>query len=135
MAATLNSTTLAAAVLVTDDRIKLTSGSTVAVGQMAYVAKEAMLFLALVSAADTTLWLVQRGYSGTPQLAHNSGATIKTGPQNYFGMFDPAGAADATKILALPLLNVLSGNAFDVNASAWRQVGTNGVTQGTAVWP
>jgi hypothetical protein len=135
LAVTLNATTLAAAVSVTDDRIKLTSGANVVAGQMAYADKEAFLLLAQVSPTDTTLWLVQRGYSGTPCEAHNSGANCKTGPQHYFLMFDPAGAANAAAVVALPVINILNGNAYDINAGAWRQVGTNGVAQGTAVWP
>ena len=135
LAVTLNATTLAAAVTVTDDRIKLTSGATVVAGQMAYCDKEAFLLLAQVSPTDTTLWLVQRGYSGTPCEAHNVSANVKTGPQHYFLMFDPAGAANAANVVALPVINILNGNAYDINAGAWRQVGTNGVAQGTAVWP
>jgi hypothetical protein len=134
-AITLNATTLAAAVSVTDDRIKLTSGATVVAGQMAYADREAFLLLAQVSPTDTTLWLVTRGYSGTPAEAHNSGANCKTGPQQNFLMFNPAGAANANNVVALPVINVLTGDAFDINANAWRQVGTGGVAQGTAVWP
>ena len=135
LAVTLNATTLAAAVLVTDDRIKLASGATVVVGQMGYCDREAFLFLAQVSPTDPTVWLVTRGYSGTPAEAHNSGANVKTGPQHHFLMFNPAGAANAANVIALPVINVLTGDAFDINAGAWRQVGTGGVAQGTAVWP
>jgi hypothetical protein len=122
-------------VAVTDDRIRLTSGANVVKGQMAYCDREAFLLIDLVSPLDTTVWLVTRGYSGTPAEAHNSGANVKTGPQNYFGLFNPAGAVNAANVVALPWINVLTGDAFDVNAGAWRQVGIGGVAQGTAVWP
>src|SRR5262245_4100365 len=118
MAVTTNDTTLAAAVLPTDDRIRLTSGTTVARGQIAYAARESMLILGQVSATDTTLWLVARGRDGTPTLSHNSGAKVKTGPPEYFTMYDRAGAANAATELAIPLVNVITGNVFDINASA-----------------
>lgn len=135
LAATLNGTTLASAVTVTDDRIRLSSGANIVKGQMAYCDKEAFLLIDLASPLDTTVWLVARGYSGTPALAHNVGANVKTGPQHYFALYNPAGAANAANVAALPWINVLTGDAFDVNAGAWRQVGINGVAQGTQVWP
>jgi hypothetical protein len=135
MAVTLNETTLASAVSVTDDRIKLASGATVAKGHTGYIAREAVLFLAQVSDTDATLWLVARGRDGTPALAHNSGAKVKTGPAAYFGMFNRAGAANAATELAIPWVNVISGDVFDINTNAWRQVGFGGVAQGTAAWP
>ena len=64
-----------------------------------------------------------------------SAAKIKTGPSAHFGMFNPAGAADATKIVALPFINVLTGDVFDVAAGKWSQVGIGGVGQGAAAWP
>jgi hypothetical protein len=134
MAVTLNQTTLAAAVGANDDRINLASAGTVAPGQMVYIDREAMLLLALM-ANTTTIFFVQRGYSGTAAVPHISGAKVYTGPQSYFYMTNPSGAAVATNEVALPHVNVLSGDVFDINAGAWRQVGTGGVVQGTAVWP
>lgn len=135
MAVTINETTIAAAVMPADDRIKLTSGATVKAGHVAYAAREAMLFLAQVAESDPTLWYVTRGYSGTPAEAHNAAAKIKTGPAGAFQFFNPAGAADANKVQYLPWINVFAGDVFDINANAWRQIGTGGVLQGTAAWP
>ena len=64
MAVTLNSTTLAAAVAASDDRVNLASSGTVGVGQMLMVDREAMLLLQQIGTSN--VWLVTRGYSGTP---------------------------------------------------------------------
>ena len=135
IADTLKETTLAAAVQPWDDRIKLTSAATVAPGQMAYAGREAFLLIGLANPLDTTTYLVTRGYSGTPALLHPSGAKIKTGPQSYFGMFNRAGAGNVNAEIALPWINVPAGDAFNINAGVWEQVGTGGVKQATATWP
>ena len=134
MAVTLNATTSPAAITADQGIVNLASGATVVAGHMLYVDREAMLVLGPV-ALSTTAFYVTRGYSGTAAAAHIAGAKVKTGPQGYFGMFNPSGAANAAKIAALPWINVLTGDVFDIAAGAWNQVGTGGVVQGAAVWP
>ena len=134
MAVTLNATTLASALGATDTIVNLTSGATVLAGQVGYIDREAIRFQQAVG-TSTTLWYCSRGQDGTPVEPHNSGANVKTGPAGYFYMTNPAGAANAATEVALPHINVYTGDVFDINANAWRQVGIGGVAQGTAVWP
>jgi hypothetical protein len=135
MAVTMNETTLGAALQPMDDRILLVSGATVVPGQVAYVDREAIDILARVFETNDKLYLVKRGVHGTAAVAHNAGAKIKTAPASYYGKYDKSGAANGTNELAVPWINVYSGNVFDINANAWRQVGFNGVAQGAPAWP
>ena len=135
MAVTINETTLGAALNPMDDRVLFVSGNTIVAGQVAYVDREAMDILARVFETNDKLYLVKRGVHGTAAVAHNAAAKVKTGPTSYFGKYDKSGAANGTNELAVPWINVYTGNVFDINANVWRQIGYQGVAQGTPAWP
>jgi hypothetical protein len=137
MAITINETTLGAAVKPGDDKITLASGVGVARGQLGYIDRECVRFQAPVPPVPATpvSWYVFRGWQGTAAQAHNSGAKIKTGEAAHFQLYSPAGAAVAGTQIAVPWINVQTGDVFDINAGAWRQIGFDGVAQGTPAWP
>lgn len=134
MAVTLAETTLAGSIQSNDTIITLTAASGVQPGWVGYADREAIRFLALVP-LSTVAWNVARGQDGTFAGAHNNLAKIKVGPASYFYMYDVAGNGDATKEIALPHINVMSGNVFAIPASVWNQVGVGGVVQGASAWP
>lgn len=134
MAVTLNATTLAAAMTADQGVVNLASGATVLVGHLIYVDREAMQVLAPV-AQSTTAFYVSRGINGTAAVAHITAAKAKTGSPHYFYLTNVSGAASAATEVALPHINVTTGDVFDIATGAWNQVGTGGVIQATAVWP
>lgn len=123
MARTLNSTTLSAAVAVDDKRATLVSNSTVKVGQLLFIDKEALLVngpgvvgTPLV-AGDVAE--VQRGYAGTAPQAHASGQKVWSGPGSDFSAKEPNGVADASAELVLPRIVLPAGKVFQVIDSKW----------------
>lgn len=92
-------------------RISLTSGSTVAVGQVVYVDTESMTVLSATN--TTTQWNVNRGQNGTTGRAHASGAQVFTGPPNYFRANNPVGPCVSTDLTARPYINTGEGNYYD----------------------
>ncbi len=113
--ATINQTTLSAAVSASTNTIVLASAATVVAGQLVYIDREALL----IQAVSSTTLTVQRGVNGTLAARHASGAAVFTGPQNYFYGNDVTGPCTATTEVALPHINVASGNIFDCKESFW----------------
>lgn len=114
--ATINTTTLSADLAAPSQgspqqRISLTSGSTVAVGQVIYVDAESMTVLSATNV--TTQWNVNRGQNGTSARAHASGAAVFTGPPNYFRQNNPVGPCVSTTLTARPYINTTEGNYYD----------------------
>lgn len=108
MAATLNSTTIAAAMTVSASTITLTSGTSVAAGQFYYIDKELGRFTSAVG-SSTTVWNIQRGLEGTVVTAHQVTDRIWTGPGNYFFHDTPVGTSTNAAELVLPHVNVDTG--------------------------
>lgn len=92
-------------------RISLTSGSTVAVGQDIYVDAELMTILSATN--TTTQWNVNRGQDGTAARAHASGAQAFTGPSSYFRNNNPVGPCVSTSLVARPYIRATEGNIYD----------------------
>lgn len=134
MAATLTETTLAGSIQSNDTIITLAAASGVQPGWVGYIDREAIKFLAL-QPFSTVAWNVARGQDGTFAGAHINAAKVKVGPAAYFYMYDVAGNGDAAKEVALPHINVITGNVFAIPASVWTQVGVGGVVQGASAWP
>lgn len=113
----INTTTLAVALPAPtqgnqQQTIRLTSGSTVAVGQGIYVDREYMTVTAS-QPSSTALWTVKRGDQGTASASHNILAVALTGSPSLFGTStgaDPAGGCVSTSLTAQPLVNIGSGN-------------------------
>lgn len=126
--ATINTTTLSAAVSATQTSFAIASATTVAAGQVVYVDHEMMLVTAL---SGTTL-TVQRGYNATVGATHASGSLIYTGPPNYFSQNEVAGSCDATAQVALPHVVPASGNVYQCTDSIWVRWATLGVNQFSA---
>lgn len=122
--ATVNSTTLSAAVTTTSQLvIQVTSSSTMAVGQYLFVDAESMRITAINSNVST-LVSVQRGADGTAAALHANGSLVWSGPGRNFYSYDVAGPCTATQEIALPHINVKSGNIYDCR----------GATSATQVW-
>lgn len=122
---TINSTTLSAAVTKTQNFVQLTSTSTVAVGDILFVDREAMV-VTTVPSSGTTIY-VRRGSAGLVS-AHASGATIYTGTPDRFSRVDVAGSCSATDGLFTPHINISAGNIFLCTNSVWRPTKLAGVS-------
>lgn len=145
--ATLNSTTLNAALTGTDasatpgsavDVISLTSCTNLvqnAVGQWTtglYVDFEYMNVVREITASPCVVQ-AQRGASGTGATKHNSGATVYLGAPWFFGgsayagaslAGDKVGACISTNEMVLPVININDGKIFNCFSSGeWVQTG------------
>lgn len=117
MAISLNSTTLAAALDATGHRVYLTSASTVEVGHLLFVDREAML----VQRLDGTVARVARGWGSTRAAAHASGATVYTGAQERFYGSAPTGYNADTPYT--PWIDLTTGDIYTVQSNQWVQSG------------
>lgn len=66
---------------------------------------------------------VLRGYNGTLQSPHNSGATVYVGTPDQFYMFDPIGSCNAPQTKVTPWININTGNQWTCTAGAWTFIG------------
>lgn len=129
--ATLNTTTLSAAVTVNDQAVTLASISTLAAGQIIVVDREAMRIISVPSAATSPV-PVQRGYGGTAAV-HASGSPVYTGPPNYFlAGSTPAGPCTPASQVALPTINLGDFSVWNCSGptaatSAWQKYGEGGI--------
>jgi hypothetical protein len=115
---TVNATTLSAAVTsLSNQRIPLTSVSTVSVGDILFIDREAML----VQAVDTSALIatVTRGYQGTKAAAHANTSVVWTGPPRRFYTTDVVGTCTATAELFLPHITLPGGNIYQCSNSEW----------------
>lgn len=115
---TVNSTTLSAAVTsLTTQRITLTSVTNVAVGDVLFTDREAML----VQAIDTTALLatVTRGYAGTRAAEHANTSVVWSGPARRFYSSNVAGVCTATAEAFLPHIVLPDGNIYQCANAEW----------------
>lgn len=117
MARTLASTTLAAAVAKADKQFLLSSVAGLAVGNLLFTGREAMLVNEIVG----TRVSVQRGYNGAPQ-DHPTGQKVWFGPGSDFYGHRKTGAADANAELVLPRIVLPEGVIQDVKGGQWVDV-------------
>lgn len=129
MARTLNSTTLSAAVAVDDHRVTLASNSTVKVGHLLFIDKEALLVNGPGAVGSTLasgdVAEVQRGYAGTQPAGHASGSKVWSGPGTDFSSTRPAGRGDTTVELVLPRVVLPYGEVYSIIDSDWVLNGGN----------
>lgn len=122
MAAGLNRTTIAAPLTAFDTQVNFASGSVLAKGFIAYIDREAMLLQLQPIPAVPNIWQVMRGTCGTGAAAHAANDQVFTGPPGFFAMSDPQGVSSQDGQVALPYLNVRTGDAFMVSGSgAWQK--------------
>lgn len=112
--ATLTQTTLAAAVALTDKTIQVSSATGFVVGYGLWVDKEYMT----ISAINGTVIEVFRNRAGTLS-KHASGVAVYVGPPNYFVTKSPTGAALAADVKATPVINIRTGEMFNVASALW----------------
>lgn len=129
--AALSSTTLAAAVDATSERIKLTSATGVSAGTYLFTDGELLVVVAMNGVfAD-----VRRGQGGTAGTPHASGVTVYLGTANQFYNVDPAGDPPNPP-LTTPWINVVENRMWAVNSAsdptAWVQTVAGAIT-GTTV--
>lgn len=123
--ATVNTTTLSAAITSSQPTFRLASVSTVAVGQELYVGREAML----INTVNTTTAVVgvTRGFNSTLGAAHASGEVVYTGPRTYFGVTDVSGPCTASAEVSLPHFNAPAGNVFQCSGGFWVKYADGGL--------
>jgi len=122
MAAGLNRTTIAAPLTSADTMVNFTSGSGLSKGDVAYIDREAMLLQLQPIPAVPTIWQVLRGQCGTGAAAHAANDQVFTGPPGYFHFTTPQGISSQDRAIALPHINVATGDAFMVAGNgAWQK--------------
>jgi hypothetical protein len=122
---TTSSTTLSAAVSLTDTTLTVASATGItapglAPTTMLVVGQEAMH----VEAVSGTLITVERGVQGTRRLAHVSGATVWVGPPRAFAWTEPSGACTATAQAYLPLITISTGARWNCIGGVWLEQST-----------
>lgn len=76
-----------------------------------------------VTGLNGTYIQVTRGFNGTTAKAHNSGAVVFVAYPHYLSQNEQSGACVATNIVALPVINSLTGHIFTCGSSGqWAQV-------------
>lgn len=128
---TLGSTTLAAAVMADDDRVKLVSVSDVRPGLCLYLQDAAGRgeLTTVLSVADVFVKVI-RGVGGTKASAHAPALTVWIGRPDQFFMTDPSGAPpDAVPVS--PYINTKTGDVFFAQGDS---VPVQGTTVVAARW-
>mgnify|MGYP001577834850 CR=1 FL=1 len=121
MSTTMSSTTLSAAVSVTDRTVTVASATGITAkdfrpNTLLYIDRELMEVVSL----SGTVITVNRGMSPTKVSAHNSGATVWLGPPASFADSDPEGAAPSdTTSIYLPTIVPRSGKFFYLRGTMW----------------
>lgn len=128
--ATINSTTLGAAVTATAQSITVASAATIAAGQLIFVDRE--LMQVQTSYVSGTSIPVTRGVNGTRAYTHASGSQVWTGPANYFSQSEPAGNCLSTAEVALPRIVGQTGNVYQCSNSIWVRYADGGVHEFSA---
>ncbi len=127
--ATLNSTTLGAALNGTALTVTVASTSGAAAGYLAFVDREALLVTAVNSSTSLS---VQRGYNGTVAASHASGALTYLDRANYFYASEPgSGTCTAGAQVVTPHVNVLTGNLTACVNGRWQGTNLNPFTLST----
>lgn len=121
--ASLTSTTTSAALTDTGTSVTVASATGIAAGTILYIDKEAMSVVSISGTVAT----VRRGVAGSFAAAHASGAVVYAGTPDQIGHSDPAGPCTATSEIALPRINVDTGNVYQCSAGFWRVYRTNGI--------
>lgn len=116
----LNSTTLSAALDDRSNTVNLTSASSVSVGDVIFVDREAMRIASL----SGTVAQVTRGWGGTAARAHAASATAYTGAPERFYKTEVVGTCTATSELYTPRIVLPTGNVYTCQNSVWQQIGS-----------
>lgn len=126
---TLTTTTLAAAVSLTDTQIQLASatGLSFTSPTLLFCEGEAMTLTQLPNQTAPVATAV--GVTRiTRKLAHPSGAAVYIGNPSWFRDYDPGGAAVAATEYITPWINIKNGNIWNVVNGVWAIVGNAGIT-------
>ena len=92
-----------------------------------YVDKEAMAVNTISTVGSTNTAYVIRGWNGTMQTPHLSGAKVWVGPSYAFGNFDPAGACNLSLLPYTPRIVPTTGNIWQctANTGQWTLLGAS----------
>jgi hypothetical protein len=121
MPVTITSTTFPAAVDAVTNRVTLAAG-TAARGWILVCDGECMLVQGQVPGSGVSALQVLRGWDGTAATPHKAAAVVLVGPRSYFGNgYDRSGAYIAANEVAVPSVNVTSGNHFVDSSGVWDQ--------------
>jgi hypothetical protein len=120
--ATLNSTTLSAAIDAAQTTITVASATNVAANYILFVDQEAMRVISLTG----TQVRVVRGHGGTGARAHSASAVIYTGPATYYSANEvvPGSTCTSTAEVALPRIVLPTGNVYQCTNSIWYALGS-----------
>lgn len=112
-----NSTTLAAAVAVTDEQLQLASTTSVSVGDVLVVDYQGQAVEAMVVRSVSSPYVtVSRGAFTTRRVGHANGATVYTGTRARFYSDTPKGTCTRTSETYLPHI-VVGGPIYDCAAA------------------
>lgn len=125
---TLSSTTLAAAVMADDDRVKLDSTSGVLPGLSLYVQDAAGRGeqMSVLSVAGSFVKVI-RGVGATKTGAHAPGLTVWVARPDQLYVQDPSGEP-ADSVLVSPYINTKTGDVFFAQGDALPVQGTTALT-------
>lgn len=145
---TVTSTTLSSALSYTSTTVRVASATGIAIPSLPssagdigspssndvtiiYADREAMR----VVGVSGTIISVQRGFGGTLQSAHISGAKVWVGPGSYFYSTAPEGACTSTGLTSLPRIITTTGDLYTCGNGQWTTFGTyeNRLTQGATL--
>jgi hypothetical protein len=128
----LTRTSLKVAVATTDERvISVISATGFLAGYGCYIDREYMS----ITKVDGTLISVRRGAGGTRATPHLKGANVFVATPNLFTTYDRAGAGTAADQLAVPYINIMNGNVWQVVGSVWVKGNTYGSSTGYGLSP
>lgn len=127
-----NATTLSAAITNTQTTVTVASASTMAVGDVVFVDREAMK---IVSLSSTTLRVI-RAQQGTAGMAHASAALVYSGTPDRFGTTQPSGACTRSAEQFLPRILPALGQVWDcpVGTGTWSLINAQGLRTAKSVW-
>ena len=111
--ATLDQTTLSAAMTETTSTMTVASATGFVVNHITYVDKEAMR----VQAISGTTITVRRGRAGTPARGHINGAAVSVGLPNRFLNQDPKGSCVLAGTTAQPQISIPTGRQWICDAT------------------
>src|SRR4029453_13044134 len=129
MPLTLNRTTITTALTPEATTVQFASAAGIKKNDLAYIDREAnKLLYQPYPAANPAVWKVQRGVYGTGAATHAVNNQIYTGPPGAFAGVNPQGAATLDSVVAVPTINVYTGDRFlRSKGGSWQKVGSEGV--------
>jgi len=128
MAVGLSRTTIVGSVAAADTRVRFAAATGFTSGLLAYINREAMVLQRPIEPGASTVWQVLRGQAGTAAAAHAANDQVFVGRPGYFYSTPVQGWSSQDGEVALPHINVLTGDSFMIGANGnWQKGEDDGV--------